>query len=107
MIGMALRAALTHKELAVELQEHVPVLGGSARPAWEPVHLQRCLLHVPFSSNQVPPVVIEGSGCLHGDLAGPVSHIEGEGHLHRSWNQTRENEVMSPGRASAGNSPSV
>lgn len=79
------QAALTHKQLAVELQAHMPVLGGHVRPGREQVHLQPGLLRVPFSPDEVPPVVIEGGGRLHCDLAGPVPHIEGKGHFHWGW----------------------
>ena len=78
-------AALTHEELAVELQAGVPISWGSLGLPRELIHLKGCFFNVPFCPHMVPPIVVKGSGGLHRDLTRPIPHIKGKGHFCRGW----------------------
>lgn len=80
---------LTYEELAVELQVEVSVSRSLLRGGRKLVHPEQRLLHVPLSSDSVPPVVVQLDARLDADLQRPVTHIEGENHLSGGYKPNR------------------
>lgn len=70
---------LTHVELAEELQPRVALRWGQPGRPVGLVQVQDGFLDVPLSHHPVPLVVVEGRVGVHGQLHGPVAHVEGEG----------------------------
>lgn len=70
---------LTHVELTEELQPRVALRRGQPGRPVGLVQLQDGFLHVPLSHHLVPLVVVEGRVGVHGQLHGPVAHVEREG----------------------------
>ena len=77
--------ALTHEELAVELQAGMPIRWGGLGLAGELIHLKGCFFNVPLCLHVMPPIVIKGSGGRHRDLTRPIPHIKRKGHFCRGW----------------------
>lgn len=76
---------LTYKQLAVQLQVYVSISRSLLCGSRELVKANRCLFNIAFSSNAMPPVIVQWEASLHANLQWTVAHIEGEEDLSRSY----------------------
>lgn len=73
----------TNQKLSVELQVGVAIWRSFQESQRKLIHLQRCLLYVPFGSYVVPLLIVQRDVGLDSQDQGTVSHIQRE--HYRRW----------------------
>lgn len=102
--SVELQWRLTHVELAEEFQPRVALRWGILGHRLVLVELQDGLFDVPLGHHPVPLVVVEGRVGVHGQLHGPVAHVEGEGDDLGRCGRTNKDSISEPSHPSGGRS---